>query len=195
MSGRLVVAILIALSLGACATIPQPLTGTYSPITADAARNGNAQGTRVRWGGRIIETDPMQQQTCFYVLDAPLDSQARPQRDAQGQGRFVACRGGFYDPEVFAKGREITVTGSIDGSIARKIGDYDYTYPRVAADNVYLWPKRPRYVRSGYDDPFYDPFWGPFGYGYGYGFGPAFYPPPIIIVRPRMPAPPPKTGH
>lgn len=187
MSGKTVLPAVIALALGACATIPQPLTGTYPPVPLDAARSGGAQGARVRWGGQIIETEPRAQQTCFYVLSEPLDSQARPQINEQSQGRFVACRQGFYDPEVFAKGRELTVTGTVQGSVARKIGDYDYTYPKVAADVVYLWPQRPKYVAQPYYDPFYDPFWGPWGWGYG----PWFYPPPVIIVHQH----PPKTGH
>ncbi|MEO6968180.1 MAG: Slp family lipoprotein [Rhodanobacteraceae bacterium] len=193
MSRKAVLPAVIALALGACATIPQPLTGTYPPVPLDAARRSTAQGTRVRWGGRIIETEPRQQQTCFYVLSEPLDSQARPEIDEQSQGRFVACHEGFYDPEVFAKGRELTVTGTLQGSVPRKIGDYDYNYPKVTADVVYLWPKRPKYVARPYYDPFYDPFWGPFGYGFGYGPG-FFYPPPVIIVHPRS-TPPPKTGH
>nr|MDQ2971399.1 Slp family lipoprotein [Pseudomonadota bacterium] len=169
---KVVLPAVVALALGACATIPQPLTGVYPPVALDAA-----QGARVRWGGRIIETEPHQQQTCFYVLSEPLDSQARPKIDEQSQGRFAACHEGFYDPEVFAKGRELTVTGTVQGSVARKIGDYDYAYPKVAADVVYLWPKRPKYVAQPYSDPFYDPFWGPWGYGYG----PWFAPPPVII--------------
>ena len=43
---------------------------------------------------------------------------------------------------VFSAGREITVTGSITGFETRKVGDYDYRYPIVAADVVYLWPVR-----------------------------------------------------
>ena len=191
----LLVPTLLALGLGACATVPQQLAGTYPTVTPDSARSGAAQGTRVRWGGRIIETEPQQAQTCFFVLDRPLDSQARPQRgDEQSQGRFVACKQGFYDPEEYAKGRELTVTGTLDGSVSRKIGDYDYTYPRVAADAVYLWPHRPVYAAQPYPyyDPFFcDPFWGPWGCG-----GPWFYPPVIVVHGHRPPPPPPpKSGH
>src|SRR6185437_7046096 len=91
-----------------------------------------------------------------------------------GLGRFVACKQGFYDPEVFAKGREITVTGSLDGTVQHKIGEYDYTYPRVAANTIYLWPKRPIYMQR--PDPWgpwgpCDPFWSGWGCG-GWGYGP-----------------------
>ena len=102
-----------ALVLGGCATIPQPLAGDYAPVTLDAARSGTANATQVRWGGEIVETQPQEQQTCFFVLAESLDSQARPKAGEESLGRFVACKQGFYDPEVFAKGREITVTGTL----------------------------------------------------------------------------------
>ena len=184
-----------ALALGGCATIPQPLAGNYAPVSLNAARNGAAHATPVRWGGEIVETEPREQQTCFFVLAQPLDSQARPKRGEESLGRFVACKEGFYDPEVFAKGRELTVTGTLDGTVQHKIGQFDYTYPKVEANNVYLWPRRPLYIARPYDawGPWgpCDPFWSPWGCGWGWG-GPWYYPPPVIVV-PR-PAPPPKKG-
>lgn len=166
MSRRLLLATVGALALGGCATIPQPLQGNYAPVSLDAARSGGAGTTQVRWGGEIIQTEPRQQQTCFFVLAEPLDSQARPKRGNEDSlGRFVACKQGFYDPEVFRKGREVTVTGTLEGTIQHKIGEYDYTYPKVEANNVYLWPKRPLYVERPYYNQWgpgfgYDPFWG-----------------------------------
>jgi outer membrane lipoprotein len=60
----------------------------------------------------------------------------------RSEGRFIACRAGFYDPAVFTAGREVTIAGTVTGFEARRIGDYDYRYPRVAADVIYLWPER-----------------------------------------------------
>ena len=178
--------------LGGCATIPKPLEGNFANLSTAAAQQGGAGGTRVRWGGEIIKTEPGPQQTCFYLLSRPLDSQARPVAGSAGdnQGRFVACRNGFYDPEVFTRGREMTVTGTLHGTVSQKIGDYDYAYPRVVADVVYLWPKRVPVV--SYPPGFYDPFWGP-GWGPGF-YGPWGYPywggPNVIVVRPLPPPPP-----
>ncbi|HET7563133.1 MAG TPA: Slp family lipoprotein [Rhodanobacteraceae bacterium] len=184
-----------ALALGGCATVPKPIAGDYAPVSLDAARTGTATANRVRWGGEIIETQPRADQTCFFVLAQPLDSQARPQRGADSNGRFVACKQGFYDPEVFRKGRDLTVTGTLAGTVQHKIGQYEYTYAKVDADNVYLWPKRPVYVDRPYDrwgGPWgpCDPFWSPWGCGWG-GYGP-WYPPRVIVVpRPAPPPPPP----
>jgi outer membrane lipoprotein len=57
-------------------------------------------------------------------------------------GRFIACRPGFYDPALFQKNREVTFTGTIGGYETRHMGEYDYRFPRVDADVVYLWPVR-----------------------------------------------------
>lgn len=197
MSRRIVfLSVVGALALGGCATIPQPLVGNYAPVSLEAARAGSANATPVRWGGEIIQTQPREQQTCFFVLAEPLDSQARPRSGAESQGRFVACKQGFYDPEVFAKGREITVTGTLAGTAQHKIGEFDYTYPKVEANNVYLWPKRPLYIERPYDPwgpwgpgPWGDPFWGG-----GWGYGPWYYPPRVIVVPRPAPPPPPKKG-
>jgi outer membrane lipoprotein len=179
--------------LAGCVTIPKPLEGNYANLSTASAQQGGGGGTRVRWGGEIIKTEPGPQQTCFYLLSRPLDSQARPEagNGGESQGRFVACRGGFYDPEVFTRGREVTVTGTLHGTVSEKVGDYDYAYPRVEADVVYLWPKQRPVV--GYPPGYYDPFWGP-GWGGGF-YGPwgGGYPywgggERVIIVRPP-PAP------
>jgi outer membrane lipoprotein len=178
--------------LGGCATMPQPLQGSYTNLTTAAAQQGGAGGAQVRWGGEIIKTEPGPQQTCFFVLARPLDGQARPQpsRSGSDDGRFVACHSGFYDPEVFARGRELTVTGTIHGTVTQKVGDYDYPYPRVEANVVYLWPKRPVYVNTPYPPAFYDPFWGPWG-PWGYGPYPYWGGPRVIVVRQPPPPPPP----
>ncbi|HUH32288.1 MAG TPA: Slp family lipoprotein [Rhodanobacter sp.] len=179
--------------VGGCATIPQPLQGTYTNVSTSGAQQGGAGGEHVRWGGEIIKTEPGAQQTCFYLLSRPLDKQARPLTGTSGEsdGRFVACRAGFYDPEVFVRGRELTVTGTLHGTVSQKVGDYDYAYPRVEADIVYLWPKRVPVTR--YPAGYYDPFWGA-GFGPYWG-GPWGYPywnaPRVIVVRPRTPPPPP----
>jgi outer membrane lipoprotein len=182
-------------TLAACATVPQPLQGTYTDITSVAAQQGGGGTVQVRWGGQIIKTEPGPQETCFYILQRPLDSQARPtapSSNSETQGRFVACRAGFYDPEVFTRGRDITVTGVLQGSKSEKVGEYNYAYPLVEANVVYLWPKR---VVNPYPPGWYDPFWGPYwgpGWGpWGWGgyWGAGYYPSRVIV---RPPPPPPR---
>lgn len=177
-------------ALGACATVPQPLQGQYTALTPREAVNGSADGQNVRWGGEIIKVEPKATMTCFEVLARRLDTAARPmQRDAS-DGRFIACRSGFYDPEEFERGREITVVGRLTGTDRGKVGEYEYTYPHVAADTIYLWPKRPLVVRTPDYDPWrygYGPY-GPWGWGGPY-WGPFWGGSVIIHDRPH-PRPP-----
>jgi outer membrane lipoprotein len=181
-------------TLAACATVPQPLQGTYTDVSSVSVQQGAAPGGEVRWGGQIIKTEPGPQETCFYILSRPLDSQARPHDESSNsatQGRFVACRAGFYDPEVFTEGRDITVTGTLHGTVSEKVGEYGYPYPRVEANVVYLWPRR---VINPYPAGYYDPFWGPYwGPGWGpywggpWGWGGFYYPSRVIVVPRRGP--------
>lgn len=172
---KLLLPVAACLALGACATVPQPLAGEFTPVTLHQAASAN--GSQVRWGGEIIETVPGSDHTCIYALSRPLDASARPESDQDSMGRFVACHAGFYDPAIFTKGRDITVVGSLDGTLTRKVGEYDYPYPRVAADTIYLWP-RPS-TRQAERRPFiYDPFWGP------RWANPYWYPGPRVIVVP-----------
>lgn len=169
----------VAALLCACATAPKPLAGDFAPSSPRSVREHGGDGQRVRWGGEIIRVDPAADATCFEILARELGSDAHPTRRDTEQGRFLACRQGFYDPEVFTRGREVTITGVVNGSETRKVGEYDYTYPRVAADVIWLWPKPPRVVRvhepypwgfGPWNDPFWEPGWGWWG-------------PPVVIVH------------
>lgn len=137
-------AVLVALSLtlAACASTPKPLQGQFSTLMPDAAVQREATGELVRWGGQIVNVVPKSDRSCFEIVSTQLGSDGRPLRLNHSEGRFIACRTGFYEPEVFKSGREITITGHIDGFETRKVGEFDYRYPHVNADVVYLWPVR-----------------------------------------------------
>jgi outer membrane lipoprotein len=161
----------LALALAGCAATPRQLAvGPFDELTVAEAQRREAAGARVRWGGVIVGVTPRKEDTCIEVGSRRLDRQGRPQRGDESEGRFLACAPGFYDPAVYAKGRALTVVGTLRESVVRKIGEYDYTYPVVAAEQVHLWPKRPR-VQPSY--LYYDPFWGPYWpyrvYPYPYG--------------------------
>jgi outer membrane lipoprotein len=127
--------------LAACASQPRPLQGEFMPLTPRDSVLADHTGAAVRWGGRIVQVEPKPNATCFEMVSTRLDVYGRPwwASDDTG-GRFIACRTGFYDPAVFERNREVTFTGRIEGYETRQIGGYDYRFPRVAADVVYLWP-------------------------------------------------------
>lgn len=131
--------------LAACATQPKPLQGQFQALTPQQAAASAQAGALVRWGGRIIRTEPRADRTCFEVISTRLNSDGRPARASDDtSGRFLACRAGFYDPALFQADREVTFTGRLEGYEDRKVEDYLYRFPRVAANVVYLWPQRER---------------------------------------------------
>ena len=150
---------LLAALLSACATAPQPLQGAYAAITPLDATDHDSTGATVRWGGRIVQVEPGENQTCFEMLSTGLNGNGRPYwRTDNVGGRFIACRTGFYDPALFEKNREVTFTGRITGYDVRKVGGYDYRFPHVEADVVYLWPVRERVDVITRPAPW--PWWG-----------------------------------
>lgn len=152
-------ALATAVLLAACASAPTPLQGEFNPLTPREAVDVESTGAVVRWGGRIVQVEPKPNSTCFEMVSTRLDVYGRPYwaEDDTG-GRFIACRTGFYDPAVFERNREVTFTGRIDGYENRQIGGYDYRFPKVAADVVYLWPVRERVNVVTRPAPW--PWWG-----------------------------------
>ena len=147
------------LLLAACASQPKPLQGEFGQITPNDAITSDSTGAMVRWGGRIIRTEPLANRTCFEVMSTRLNTYARPYWATDDVGsRFIACRAGFYDPALFQANREVTFTGRIDGYETRRVGQYDYRFPRLAADVVYLWPVRERVDVLTRPAPW--PWWG-----------------------------------
>lgn len=160
---------LATMLLGGCATAPKPLQGEYSALLPEQASDSQPAGERVRWGGDIVSVAPTASETCIEVLGRDLNDNARPRLTPDlSAGRFLACRAGFYDPAIFAADREVTITGRIAGYETRRIGEYEYRYPRVAADVIYLWPERREvdayrhHALYRHHSPFwpvYRPFW------------------------------------
>ena len=153
----------------ACTQIPVQLDGEFTSLQPDSATEANV-GTRVRWGGAVLETRPEEDFTCFEILSKPLGSSMRPALSDRDYGRFIACKPGFYDPEVFEKGREVTLVGEILHMDTRKVGEYDYSYPVVDIEFMSLWPKRRMriHVYGGYH-PYYWHY-PPFGVHYRYPY-------------------------
>ncbi len=164
------------LLLAGCASVPKPLQGEFG---SQSPQQATGEGERVRWGGSVIAVEPLPDRTCFQVLGRPLDASGRPRETDATEGRFLACRAGFYDPAVFTAGREVTVVGTRDGSETRTVGEFALQLPRLAADAIHLWPERrdPSY----YSDPYY--FWSSVSYRGWYG--PGLYIHRVPIARPK----------
>ncbi len=154
----------------ACARPPAALRGDFAPVTVGQALADPDARERVRWGGELIETRPERDRTCFEIVDHPLDRIARPRMVDDSAGRFVACAQGFFDPDVWSPGREVTAVGVVDGTVDGTVGDAGYRFPRLAAEQVHLWPPRDPYDRRRPAIGIGVGGWGG-GVGGGVGFG------------------------
>jgi outer membrane lipoprotein len=145
--------------ISACASQPKPLQGAFTALTPSDAAAQDSTGAVVRWGGRIVNVEPQANRTCFEMISTRLGDSGRPYwaTDDTG-GRFLACRDGFYDPALFERNREVTFTGRISGYESRRIGEYDYRFPKLDAEVVYLWPVRERVDVIERPAPW--PWWG-----------------------------------
>jgi len=169
--------------IAACVSVPTQLQGEYADITP-ARVQPDLIGSKVRWGGVIVETRNEKDRTCFEVLSRSLDKAMRPRLEDTTAGRFIACTNGFHDPEVYAKGREVTVTGQVKRLEVHKIEQFDYRYPVLEIDNLVLWEERQDVIIY---DRFYDPFYGPYFWGSPYwGWYPyPYYRHPGPYIGPR----------
>jgi outer membrane lipoprotein len=174
----LLIALLASLLMSACTSIPTQLQGEYADVSP-ARVEPSSFGTPVRWGGIIIDAKNEPTRTCFEVLSRELDQYMRPKVEDITAGRFIACQEGFFDPEVFAKGREVTLVANITGIEEHKIDEFNYRYPLLEVNDLVLWEERQDvlYYNDIYSPYMYPYAWGSPYYGYypyyrgGWGYG------------------------
>lgn len=99
-------------------------------------------GKRVLWGGTILDVNNMKDSTRIEVLSYPLDSNHRPELEKKPLGRFMIRQEGFLEPKSYAPGRLITVVGNVGKAISGKVGDSEYNYPLIQAQQLHLWSNR-----------------------------------------------------
>jgi outer membrane lipoprotein len=173
--------LLISLMLTACASqIPQAIREAPADNPSLEAVRGNTAdylARQVRWGGKLIGTENRENATWLTVLGESLSKDGEPQSGDDSTGRFIAIVPEFLDPKVYAADRKVTVTGTLQRTETRLVGEFPYSYPIVQAQSWYLWPDVSEapygYPYPGWYDPWYGPWYGPWPgpwrpYGYPY---------------------------
>ncbi|MDN5753523.1 MAG: Slp family lipoprotein [Nitrosospira sp.] len=158
------------LLMGACSGLPERVRNVpVSDVSYVQARQNlsSYKGTSVRWGGVIVDVENEENFTLVEVLSYPQSSYGRPQLRKESGGRFVIQSSEFLDPAVYAKDKEITVAGTIEGDVERVIGKKRIRMPLVSSKALYLWPAYQSY-------PYYGGYGGYGGYGHFGGFNPYF---------------------
>lgn len=160
----MIVICLTAAGLQSCTVISRPMMADaltdvrFAQLSQDAVIY---RGQTVILGGHVIEVRNEAQQTVIVVLQTPLGSGQEPRPPDRSEGRFMLQHDGFLDPEVFAKGRTITVAGKVTGVIREMIDHEPYDYLTLESREIYLWERIEdlyRY-RSYSRYPLYDPWY------------------------------------
>lgn len=165
----------LATLLTACAShIPDIIRNAPADAPSESevrAHLNHHLGARVRWGGSIVNVENHAGESRIEIIARPLSKDGRPREGDHSIGRFLAAYPGFLDPEIYQKGRLLTVVGTIAGEEIHLIGQYRYPFPRVTIEALYLWeplPAPPAYINPfGCHDPWYPhphvfdpcPFW------------------------------------
>ncbi|GAB4485415.1 MAG: Slp family lipoprotein [Thermodesulfovibrionales bacterium] len=134
--------------------------------------------SRLILGGKIAETTTTNAGSEIEVVQNPLDRYGYIEETDYSEGRFIVAVAEQLDPEIFEKGRYVTVAGVLAGTRPGRINNADYLFPVIHAQEIRLWKEPVPYPYPyGYYDPFYSPYYMvPYPYGYGPLIsGPRFY--------------------
>ena len=101
-------------------------------------------GTRVLWGGVIINSTNLSDKTRLEVLAYPLNEKQRPQTDKAAGSRFLAYQQGYLETADYAAGRQVSMVGIIGDIEEARLGEHRYTYPTIDIEQLHLWPLKPQ---------------------------------------------------
>lgn len=91
-----------------------------------------------------MELKNLRDQTEVTVLGFPFDNSGAPNTGQKPIGRFILIKKGFLEPLDFRKGKIISVVGSLSGERKGQVGERDYTYSLLKAQQIQLWSDPPR---------------------------------------------------
>lgn len=133
---------LATLLLVACAPAPiyQTPAGSVvaTPMQVSQTPERYVSGNVV-WGGRVVSVKNLAGETEIEVLAFPLDSSQRPRLSGTAAGRFIAVLPGYVEPLNYPPGSPITVSGTLNGSRAGKVGQAGYVFPLVKVTQSHRW--------------------------------------------------------
>lgn len=147
MTSRLLIAVFVLLQVTACSTTPPLDTrGVDSRITTlqAVATSDTLRGRKILWAGVIVQGGNQADSTQLEMLAYPLRYNNRPDLDAAPLGRFLIVQHGYLETVDYAPGRALTVVGTLEGLRHGKVGEADYDYPVVLAQQLRLWPEARR---------------------------------------------------
>ena len=115
-------------------------------------------------GGHVLSVHNHSDGSVIKALQVPLKAGDKPGSKDHSEGRLEIHTTQFIDPEVYTKGRKLTVAGKIISSTREKDKTAGIPHVVLNAEELHLWPQytHPRY-RYPYDDPYW--YWNGPWYG------------------------------
>jgi outer membrane lipoprotein len=141
--------IIISITLTGCVSIPQVLQGEFSNLTPVESKKNHILKQKVRWSGYLVQTINKKDKTCFEIVETETYKDLSPKKIIPTNGgRFIACKDGFLEPTAFNK-RLVTITGTLVAYTEQNIGEFNYEYPVVKTDKIYIWRSNQRSYNRG----------------------------------------------
>lgn len=141
MATRILILLIFAVILTACASTAHKYPETKLSPTEAGLEFEQLNGIQVTWGGTIVETKNLEQTTEIQVLSYPLTSSGEPKTGQSPKGRFIVSFDEFLEPNDYARGRKLTVTGNLSALHEGKVGEADYSFPVLTSPETLLWPR------------------------------------------------------
>jgi outer membrane lipoprotein len=130
--------------LTACANTPEFDTTEVDPTLTPNSVISEPEVTKGKialWGGTILDTRNLKEDTQIEILAYPLDSRHRPLLESKPLGRFIIKHVGYLEASSYAQGRQLTVVGVVSGSHSGKVGETTYEFPLIRDQQLHLWSK------------------------------------------------------
>jgi outer membrane lipoprotein len=131
--------LVMALFLNACSTTGSTSIPAVTPKSLTLSGDQSVKGQDFTWGGSVLSLKNLKDHSLVEVMAYPLDVNGRPDAGATPLGRFLADYPGFLEPREFSAGQLVTVTGPLLGYKDGKVGEAEYRYPALQADQIKHW--------------------------------------------------------
>jgi outer membrane lipoprotein len=140
-------------------------------------------------GGVIVHTKFTAAGSQIEAMHVPVDGSGYFEERGSSEGRFLALSpkdGTMLDPEVYRRGRRVTLAGEFVELRKGRIDEMEYVYPVFQIKQIYLWPMEGSYYPAPYY--YYDPWFYPYPYYYwdpwwSYPYYYRYYPAPPVYRR------------
>ena len=137
---KTIVCVLFACLCVGCTSPPIKVNNKVLAQTPDSLSTATSEiSGHVVWGGVIVSAHNLSDRTQLEVLSYPLAKNQRPLTGQQPTGRFLIQAEGYLELASFKQGRLVTVLGSLQGVTQGTVGEADYQYPSVTANDLHLW--------------------------------------------------------